>query len=223
MMRNLNRNTYWFRTRGTESIFFPFGLSEKGYYVNESERERIIRWGFWHAQIPTIIFILVALPALAFLPSTLAHDRRTAWLALLAMGAFYCGAAQGVAWIAGRVMYGLLLSDCPCVSRQLSRAEKHSCTGQIGGRLFGFGRASKLVCQFGGAAALVTVALGLARLDALSIVVGLVSASAFFSPIVAAQAGDFVKTLKRHRTQREAIEKSRTAALAPTPPGRTID
>jgi hypothetical protein len=222
-MRSLNRNTYWFRSGKTESIFFPFGLGENGYYVSDSERERITRWGFWHAQIPSVIFILVALPALAFLPSTLAHDRRTAWLALLAMGAFYCGAAQGVAWIAGRVMYGLLLWDCPRVSRRLSREEQHSCTGQIGGRLFGFGRASKLVCQIGGAAALATVAVGLARLDALSILVGLVSASAFFSPLVAAEAKDFVKTLKRRRNQREASEKSRRAAALAPMPGHTID
>jgi hypothetical protein len=216
-MQRLNRNTNWFRSGKTESIFYPFGLGDNGYYVSDSERERITRWGFWHAQIPTAIFILVALPAVAFLPSTLAHDHRTAWLALLAMGAFYCGAAQGVAWIAGRVMYGLLLWDCPRVSRQLSREEQHSWNGQIGGRPFGFGRASKLASQIGGVAALATAAVGLARLDALSILVGLVSASAFFSPIIAAEAKEFATTLKRRRNQREAIEKSRRRTLAEEP------
>jgi hypothetical protein len=223
MMQNLNKDMYWFRSSRTESIFFPFGLSGNGYYVAHSERDRIARWGFWHAQIPTAIFILIVLPALAFLPSTFAHDRLTGWLALLSIGAFYCGAALGVSWIAGRVMYGVLLGDCPRADRHLSREEQRSCTGQIGGRLFVSGRASTLICQLGGAAALATGAVGLVRLDAPSIAVGLVSACTFFCPLVATEAEDFVKTLKRRRNRRTTFDERRGASALPPISGRAIE
>lgn len=193
---------YWFRAEGDASIFFPFGLEGEGYIVKNDERPRIQRWTFWQAQIPAFLLILVVPPAVVFLPPLFTQDARAGWMAVLLMAAFYCAAAQGASWLAARIIYGVLLWDCPRLDRRLTREERHSSTGQIVSRLSGLGAAPLLICLMGLAAALATSLAGLPRHDALMVVVGLVATGCFVLPLLSADADELIERFRTWKMRR---------------------
>lgn len=202
MFGRSRRMKYWFKGPGETSIFFPFGLDGEGYIVRNDEIQRIRQWTFWHAQIPSLMLLLVVTPAFVFLAPLFAQDFRAGWLAVLAMGAFYVGAAAASTWLAARIIYGVLLWDCPRLGRRLSREERHSCTAQIGGRIGRFGPAPLLIGLVGLAAAFATSLIGLPRYDALMIVVGLAATGCFILPLLTADADELIERFRQWKMRR---------------------
>ncbi len=132
MFMTNHRDAVWIGRGAKELIFYPFGIENRGYRVPGDREDALVRWTFWRAQLPVILWFAGFVPVVAlWAPSFSMSGRLQPLPAILAL-VLLTAASWALARILNQGLYYLLLKDYPVLDRSPTRMEKQASVKQHG-------------------------------------------------------------------------------------------